>query len=153
VQLSIHVYLVFIVATLATVFFLYKSSGNSKIVLTASLAWLTLQGIISHTGFYEKTDTFPPRFILLLMPPIAFIVRLFNTDKGRVFIDSLDTTWLTYLHIVRIPVELVLFWLFLGGYVPKLMTFEGINFDILSGVTAPSVVYFGIKKHKLKKNI
>ena len=150
-QLSIHVYLVFILATLATVFFLYKASGNSKLVLLISLGWLALQGVVSYTGFYEKTDTFPPRFILLLMPPIAFIVRLFNTDKGRVFIDSLDTTWLTYLHIVRIPVELVLFWLFLGGYVPKLMTFEGINFDILSGVTAPLVVYFGIKKHKLKK--
>jgi hypothetical protein len=150
-ELPFHVYMVFIVATLATVFFLYKASGNSKLVLLISLGWLALQGVVSYTGFYEKTDSFPPRFILLMMPPMAFIVWLFNADKGRAFISKFDTTWLTYLHIVRIPVEMVLFWLFVGGYVPELMTFEGINFDILSGITAPIVAYFGIQKGTLKK--
>ncbi len=46
---------------------------------------------------------------------------------------------LTMVHIVRIPVEIVLLWLFLGGQVPRIMTFEGYNFDILSGILAPIV--------------
>jgi len=39
-------------------------------------------------------------------------------------------------------VELVLWWLMLYGKVPELMTFEGRNFDIIAGITAPIVAYF-----------
>jgi hypothetical protein len=61
---------------------------------------------------------------------------------------------LTILHIVRAPVELVLFWLFVYKAVPKLMTFEGRNFDVLSGLTAPLIYYFGfIKQYIGKKGI
>ena len=55
--------------------------------------------------------------------------------------DSLALDKLTYIHIVRIPVELVLYWLFLSHAVPQLMTFDGRNFDILSGLTAPLLYY------------
>jgi hypothetical protein len=150
-ELSVYVYLVFIAATIATVLFLYKASGKSKAVLGVSLTWLLIQGIVSYTGFYEKIDGFPPRFALLLLPPLVLIAWLFNADRGRAFISKFDGKWLTYLHVVRIPVEMVLFWLFVGGYVPELMTFDGINFDILSGITAPLVAYFGIRRSKMKK--
>ena len=62
---------------------------------------------------------------------------LFTTAAGRRFVDALDLRALTWMHIVRVPVELVLFWLFQAGLVPQLMTFEGANFDIVSGLTAP----------------
>ena len=55
------------------------------------------------------------------------------------------------VHIVRIPVEIVLYWLFLYEKVPELMTFEGRNFDILAGLTAPIVYYFGFVKKKLDR--
>jgi hypothetical protein len=68
---------------------------------------------------------------------------------GGRFLDRLDLKSLTLVHIVAIPVELVLYWLFLNKAVPKLMTFEGRNFDILSGLSAPLVWYFGFVKQKL----
>jgi hypothetical protein len=71
------------------------------------------------------------------------IAALFFTSPGRTYIDSLDLKTLTLLHIVRIPVEMVLYWLFVYKTVPEIMTFEGRNFDILSGITAPFVYYFG----------
>jgi hypothetical protein len=51
---------------------------------------------------------------------------------------------------VRIPVELILYWLSLQKAVPALMTFEGRNFDILAGITAPAMALFfcsGSKTH------
>jgi hypothetical protein len=48
-----------------------------------------------------------------------------------------------------VPVELILYWLFLHGAIPEIMTFEGHNFDILAGLTAPFVAYFGFTKRKL----
>ena len=60
---------------------------------------------------------------------------------------------MTLISIVRIPVELILYWLFLYNWVPELMTFSGINFDILAGLTTPFVIYLGIKKNGLKRNL
>jgi hypothetical protein len=57
------------------------------------------------------------------------------------------------LHIVRIPVELVLFWLFTNKTIPELMTFEGRNFDILSGLSAPIIYYYAFVKKKINRNI
>jgi hypothetical protein len=96
-----------------------------------SLAWIVLQGLITATGFYLETNTLPPRFMLLPFPPLVLIITLFSTKRGRAFLDTLDQKWLTLLHVVRIPVELVLLWLFIEGLVPRVMTFEGRNFDIV----------------------
>jgi hypothetical protein len=76
------------------------------------------------------------------------VVFLFLLPRGRAFINGWNARWLTYLHLVRIPVEIVLFWLFLQKQVPQLMTFEGRNFDILSGLTAPAIAYLGCKQLK-----
>lgn len=134
-----------------TVLLFYRAARYSKTVLRILTVWLVVQGIIALTGFYTFTDTLPPRFILLAGPALLLIVLLFCTRQGRAFIDGLDLQTLTLLHIIRIPVELVLFWLFFFGVVPELMTFEGRNFDILSGLTAPVVFYFVFIKNKLGK--
>jgi hypothetical protein len=67
--------------------------------------------------------------------------------------DSLPLKNLTYLNVIRIPVEIDLFYLFLYKAVPELMTFEGRNFDIFSGITAPFIAYFAFTKAKLSKPI
>ena len=95
----------------------------------------------------------PPRLMLAIMPPMLGILLLFLTKKGGNYIDGMDIKLLTALHIVRIPVELVLFWLFIYKAVPQLMTFEGRNFDILSGITAPFIYYFGFIKKMLSTQI
>ena len=117
------------------------------------LVWLVVQGIIAATGFYTNNTGLPPRMIAMLLPPLLCILVLFASRKGRMFIDQLDMIWLNSIHIVRIPVELTLLFLFLEGLVPKLMTFEGINFDIFSGITAPVIVYFGYRKKQLSKPV
>jgi hypothetical protein len=59
----------------------------------------------------------------------------------------------TYLSTIRIPVEITLWWLFLYNQVPVEMTFEGRNFDILAGITAPLIAYFVFTKRKWSKKI
>ncbi len=142
---------VFILTTLLTAFVFYKASHRSKAVLYSCFAWIVLHGIIGYTGFYLIEDTIPPHFILLVGPTLMAILILFITSKGRRFLLNLNEKWLTWLHIVRIPVEIVLFWLFLNKLVPKDMTFEGQNLDIFSGLTVPFIVYFGYHKKMLNK--
>ena len=144
-----YISFIFILTVFLTVYIFYLAAKDSKTVLLVLFVWLIIQGVISFTKFYTLTNGFPPRFLLVTLPAIVFIIGCFTTSNGRKFIDSLDLQTLTWLHIVRIPVELVLLRLYLHGAIPKLMTFEGRNFDILSGITAPLIVYFGFTKKTL----
>lgn len=137
--------------TAVTVYLFYKAVNNSKRILAIVIAWLLLQSGIGLTGFYTVTSPMPPRFALLVVPPVLAIIVLLLTPKGRSIIDSWNIEMLTYIHIVRVPVELTLLGLFIYKQVPQLMTFEGRNFDIISGITAPLVAYLALGKTKLNK--
>jgi hypothetical protein len=140
------VYIIFVLTTFLTVFIFYKAAHQSKSFISMIIVWLVLQSAVSLTGFYTVTDTRPPHFVLLIAPALLAILALFITSKGRKFLDGLNPKYLTMLHAVRIPVELVLYWLFLRKTIPQVMTFEGRNFDILSGLSAPIVFYLVYRK-------
>ncbi len=117
------------------------------------LLWLALQAVLAITGKYSgHLDAMPPKLLVLgILPPILGIVILLVTPKGRRFIDSLPLQSITYVNTVRIVVELVLFLLYVQKAVPRLMTFEGGNLDILSGLTAPVIAYFGFSRQVLDR--
>ncbi|MFZ7144795.1 MAG: hypothetical protein ACO1G6_05580 [Bacteroidota bacterium] len=148
-----HIGIAIALTTLITIWFFFKATGNSKTVLIVLAIWLVIQSAISVTGFYTVTDSLPPRFLLLVLPPFLFIAGLFVTVRGKRFIDNLNVKTLTILHVIRIPVEIVLFWLFIGKTIPQLMTFEGRNFDILSGLSSPVIYYFGFVRKQLSKKV
>ena len=152
-NLPAYIGLVFGLTTLLTVWLFYRATNKSKITLIILLLWLAIQALIGISGFYTVTNTTPPRLLLLGMPPLLFIIGLFSTSSGKRYIDSLDIKNLTILHAIRVPVEIVLFWLFLHKVVPELMTFEGRNFDIISGLTAPVIYYFGFVKKQISKQV
>lgn len=126
---------------------------KSTPILIGLTIWLLIQTILTLKNVYNSdTNSFPPKIILVgILPTILTVIYLFATQKGRQFIDSLPLKNLTYLNVVRIPVEVVLFWLFLNKAVPEMMTFEGWNFDIIAGITAPVIAYFGFTKTKLNR--
>lgn len=152
-HLPVLTYIVFGLAAFLAVLFFYKATGNSRHSLTIVLIWLTAQAIVSLKGFYTVTDTVPPRIMLIVLPPVLFIAALFFTVRGRKYIDTLDPAMLTILHICRIPVEITLYYLFLHRAVPQAITFEGRNFDVLSGLTAPIIYYFGFVKGRIGKKV
>ena len=149
--LPVYVSLFFGITVLLSLFLFYKASNYSRKFLLIAIGWILIQSLISLTGFYLDEKTVPPRFPLLVLPPVLLIVSLFATKRGRKFIDQLNLKALTLLHIIRIPVEIVLYWLFIYKTVPQLMTFEGRNFDILSGISAMFIWYFGFIKKKLSR--
>ena len=150
-NLPFYIPLIFGLTTILTAALFYKATNYSKATLLIILSWLALQTLVGLSDFYKVTDTIPPRFLLLVLPPLFLIIGIFVSSKGREIIDRWDAKTLTLLHVVRIPVEIVLFWLFMNKTIPELMTFEGRNYDILSGITAPLVFYFGYKTKQLDR--
>jgi len=146
-----YVSLIFILTTILTLWLFAKADHYSKLTIFIIVLWLSVQGLISLSEFYADTTSMPPRFILLILPALLVVISLFISPKGRRYLDQLDLKWLTWLHIVRVPVEIVLFLLFVHDQVPLIMTFEGRNFDILSGLSAPFIAWFGYHKSTLSK--
>lgn len=150
-NLPVYVYLTFGTTVLAAVWLFYVAANYSRFFLVSISTWILLQSVLGSTGFYN--DPASARFPLLLLPPLIFFVSRFFTNQGKLFIDSLDIKTLTIFHVIRIPVELVLFWLFVHKSIPEAMTFEGRNFDILSGLSAPLIYYVGFVKKSLSKSV
>lgn len=148
-HLPTYISLVFGFTTGLVVWIFYTAAHRSRAVLVCLLLWLLGQGALGASGFYTVTNTLPPRLALLLGPPLLAVVGLFATARGRRFLASLHPDQLMLLHVARIPVELVLLGLYLHGAVPRLMTFEGCNWDILSGLTALVVYYLVFQKKQM----
>jgi hypothetical protein len=151
--------LCFIWVVALTFFFFLKSflpgtvSWHIKIILVILLiAWLMLQWTLSAKGFYLNFTGMPPRLALALGPPL-FIILLIMIFKKKAWLNIFSLKTLTWIHIVRLPVELILLGLYLDKQIPQLMTFEGRNFDIVSGLTAPVIAYFCFTKNKWNKKV
>jgi hypothetical protein len=106
-----------------------KTHRYSLNISMGFVVWMSIQAALTLSGFYaNKPNSFPPKIVLFGILPMMVL--------------TISLLIITYLHIVRIPVEIALYWLFLQKAIPEIMTFEGRNFDILAGISAPLMVYF-----------
>lgn len=134
----------FIAVVVATWLMLYRATRAPKFMWLLLMVWMAIQIALSANEFYMDTTSLPPHFALAVVPPVLFIIYL-AVFQRRMLIDNSSLHYLTLLHTVRIGVELALLFLFKIGEIPQLMTFEGSNPDILSGITAP-LIWIGYRK-------
>lgn len=144
-NLSPFIYTNFILTFILTVFLFYLASNSQLKILSIVLIWAGIQAIAANFGFFLNDQGFPPRLLWLLGPSIIMMGLAFYLPWGNVLVDQFDLEKYTWLHIIRVPIEFVLLWLFMAGVLPRSMTFEGRNFDIFSGLTAPLIAYFGFR--------
>lgn len=98
-------------------------------------AWLGLTALGAKVGFFEA-----PRFFV--MPLVTLALFAFSrTPTARALFAATPMHWVIGLQGFRVLVELTLFALWKEGHAPEQMTFEGRNFDILVGLTAPLVAW------------
>ncbi|CAM4203153.1 hypothetical protein ZONE111905_07945 [Zobellia nedashkovskayae] len=140
--------LIFILITVLSLVLFYLGTGQNRKVLILSVILLLVTGVLAYSGFFENTETKPPRFLLVIFLGIVMATYFYKIVQK----DGLNSNKLLAVHILRIPVELVLYQLFLGKLIPELMTFTGYNFDILVGVSALIIlIYLLITRNKLPK--
>ncbi len=119
----------------------------------ALVVWLIYVSAISVTGIFEKIS-FPPRIpLLLVLPTFLFFLYFFTNKKFKTIIDHTPHSWPVFFQSFRIIVELLIWGMFMAGIVPQSATFEGHNFDILIGLTAPLIAFFTFVKPKIGKSL
>jgi hypothetical protein len=152
-NLPMFIYVLFGLTVILTIFWFYIAT-KSKSFLLFSIGWTMLQTILGLCGIYQNTEAMPPRIMFLgVLPAIIFITITFFTAKGKAFIDEINLKTLTYFHTIRVPVEIVLVLLFHQGLVSVFMTYEGTNFDLLSGISAPIAAYLSFRKIKENRKL
>lgn len=143
----------FCATVLLGVWLFSKATHYSKIFMAFIFAVIIIQSLLGFSGFYNNLETMTNRFPLLVLPTLIPLFSLFFIKKGKEFIENLDIKWVTIYNIIRVFVEICLFYLFVYKTIPQAMTFEGRNFDIFSGITAPIVLYFGFINKKLSNTV
>jgi hypothetical protein len=157
-SLPFYVTVVFVLTTLLTIGFLFRSFRDIRLPRMAPAPliflipfWMFLTAWLAMGGFYEQFQYVPPRLAIFGVFPALVLIALYFIFFRRSFIERLSLPVLTLLHVIRIPVELVLLCLFRFGFIPQIMTFEGRNFDILSGLTAPLVFWMAFRGGRINK--
>ncbi|MBD2703754.1 hypothetical protein IC229_24120 [Spirosoma sp. BT702] len=144
----------FVLTTFVTLYFLYVAVGRvskrkATSLLIICMCWLTFLIWLAYQHFFQQLAGFPPHFLLAIGPPFGLIIGVLIIPKSRAWIRGLPLSTLTLVHVVRVPVELTLYSLFLYQQIPELMTFAGRNFDVLSGLTAPVMAWLVFRQKSI----
>lgn len=95
---------------------------------------LVIPGFLAYLGLLDRYNTVPPVALLPVVATTICTVVLAMSPIGERF-ARLPLAGLVIYQAFRIPVEYLLHRLFLEGVIPVQMTFDGRNFDIVSGLT------------------
>ncbi len=122
-----------------------------KLMLIISLfAWAILISFWSLSGKMSDFHLFPLNMIpVLVVPMIAILLFTFSKSTQPVIVQ-LSQTNIVALQSFRVFVEILLWRLFVLNEMPVQMSFEGRNWDVLTGLTA-IVVAFLLAKNKFSK--
>jgi len=115
-----------------------RVAGKLALVLAA---WLVLAGLLSASGVLSRFEARPPPLMLVVGGAIGLSTYLGRRAITGRLLDTMPRSWPVALQTMRVPIELMLYALFAGGRLPVHLTFEGRNFDILVGLTAPIMAY------------
>jgi hypothetical protein len=128
--------LLFLIVVFASIYLFYLGTGKNKWVLNFFSVWLILISMAANLDVFKDTSAFPPRILFVLVSSIIYVIYFYKKLDAKL----LENNYLIGIHVLRILVEIVLFLLFLKGMIPQIMTFEGWNYDILSGVSALGIL-------------
>ena len=103
--------------------------------------WLAITGILASMDFFSNFQQVPPRFFILIIVPMVLIIWACTRKVTATILSTIPPHQLVLLQSFRIFVELLLWTLLVEDLMPVQMSFEGYNFDVLSGISAVLVGY------------
>lgn len=116
-----------------------QSTAPIRAAALAAAAWLGLTAALAQSGLLADWGARPPRVGWLPLGAMVLLMGSSLSPYARRLIVHTPATWPLALQSFRVIVELILFWQWQDGRAPIQVTFEGRNFDMLAGLTAPII--------------
>lgn len=116
--------------------------------------WTIYSGLLAYLGILQDFTSLPPKaFVFVIFPPFLTICYLIFSGKCDRLLRGIEGQLLIYLQSFRVLVEILLWLMCKQGLIPIQMTFEGQNWDILTGITAPFIAYWFCRDSQWKHRI
>jgi hypothetical protein len=110
-------------------------------IIVALVGWVVFVATWSFSGMLGDFSLFPLNMgPILVIPLIGTLVFTFSKTFTEV-LSHIPQHRLAYLQSFRIFVEILIWMLFVDNLLPVQMTFEGRNFDVISGITGIIIGY------------
>ena len=130
-------YLLLIALLVALSVGLHRAGAKWHPVWIGAGLWLTYIAVLAHFGVFRSFAP-PPRIpLLLILPAFATMFWFFKTGRHQPLLQGVPRWQPVVFQTFRIGVEFLILGVVLRGLGPKEPSFEGYNFDILTGLTAP----------------
>jgi len=136
-----------------------KKLGRSKktrlkrlgLVSGITLLWLIYTYVITNNGVLSDTSL-PPRMPIFLLVPLFLFTGIFLWVKRKSpVLHSIPRHIPIAYQSFRAIIEVLFYFTFLPGIFPIEVTFEGYNYDILLGLSAPFIAYYAYKKENSER--
>src|SRR6266700_4465160 len=115
-------------------------------VLAGLSAWFIYAGLMGYFGVLKNTAMRPPGTAFLLVPVLFFLFLFIVRFSADARVALAFPLWIILgAQCFRVGVELFLHQLWIGGLVPKMLTFEGANVDIYIGASAPVIAWLSTR--------
>ena len=98
------------------------------------LAWFGVLLALGKSGFFQVTESGPPKVMLMILPPVIAIVVLSLLKPVGKLMGGIPWHWMPALQSFRVGVEAVLFVLAANAIAPKEMSLGGWNYDLFIGL-------------------
>lgn len=133
-ELPVYIWLTCYACALLAGVFLWLTVSKSKLALGV---WLALMGVSLGLAFFIPNSVDLSLALLLSLVPALIVLTVVGSEKWPAISENFNDAYAHYFHLWRLPASFVPLWLYQEGIVPIEMTFEGLNLDIIAGLTAP----------------
>lgn len=133
-------------SVLIALLFYFFATPHKKWVLGSLGLWFILIVGAALAPLELPIWSLPALVISLL--GISFVV-----PSIKAFLFSLEVEFLHYLHLWRLPCAFVFLWTYQAGYSELSSSFEGLNYDIVIGLTAPVIASLAFSQKMLNREI
>jgi len=134
-------YLAFVVVAVIGMSAAYLSRPMTFAVITGLAIWLVYVGLFSSLGYMRDPSLRPPGILWVVGPVVLFVVFVVRSNIAARVAAAIPLWLMLGFGSFRIGVELLVHRLWEDGLVPKLLTYEGGNVDMIIGLSAPIIAW------------
>lgn len=106
------------------------------VTLLGAAAWMGGTWVMAARGILRQWHATPPPFMILVIAIVVLAMAIALTPYGRRLALGLPLWVLVASQSFRLPLEIALHEMYERGVMPVQMSYEGLNYDIVTGATA-----------------
>ena len=111
------------------------AAPRAAVAIGGLVMGLLIPGVSAAAGWLDSYEP-PPPGVLVVAAAAATTLAIGLSRVGLAIVEGSRLPWLVGFQAFRIPVEWWLHRAFEEGMIPVQMTYAGLNFDVITGITA-----------------